>query len=230
MTRQSFQIIYRKYKKIGKGAVRLTQSSLILLQPLSITKSSYDFPVLENETTTGIPNVDEIRLNINDEFISYQVGYYVVGLLSSPPEIPTTQKKFLTYAGVELSQTLLPMEQAWRGRLSILVNKINRVDKWDLLKHQRVSRTQWGVSSPVFPPATQPDTTFKEDGVVNMQPMVTLSGAKKNDVNVTLSATITALPLAVWAVPTGNINLNFQGGFLSLIFRGLLGQNASKFQ
>ena len=77
MGRLNYSVIFNRYKKLGKGNVRLTQSALFLTKPIQSTQSAYTFDVLETQTGTLQP--DEIRLNLNDEFIIASMGLYLVG-------------------------------------------------------------------------------------------------------------------------------------------------------
>lgn len=225
--RASYVAIKKKYDKIGKGKVRLTQSSLILIRPILATTTTYNFPVLETDQG-GNPLPDEIRLNQNDEFISYEVGYYVSAtgtasgsLLKSPI--------WLTYAMTELSNKFVQLGNAWYGTLAILVNKISRLERWDLKKHNYVPRTQFKDSSVGLPYATQPNVDYSDHGTFPMQPMLTLSGAKKNDISIALVKAIDLSSVIDWTLPDAS-QVNIAADRLVLVFRGMLAQNAASFQ
>jgi hypothetical protein len=104
MARVNYSVIAQKYRNVGKGNVRLTQSSLFLTKPINPAVTTYTFDVLETQTAS-LQN-DEIRLNLNDEFIVTQIGMYLVGnvngtsgrvLLTCPPyELNTVQADRLT--------------------------------------------------------------------------------------------------------------------------------------
>jgi hypothetical protein len=220
----------KKYKKIGKKNVRLTQSSLLLMQNINGNSETYKFPILETDNNPA-PDPRELRLNMNDEFISYDVGYYLVA--SAVGENIGDALYYLPYAPVELNSVLNTYNKAWDGYLQILVNKISRLEKWDLKKHHIIPQTQFQSSSVGQPFATQPNLNYSEDGTFAMQPMITLSGAKKNDVIITLNGG--AIPPgapglnATWQPPTG-VPITIQIERVALFFRGMLAQNAAKFQ
>jgi len=225
--RANYKAIYLKYKKIGKGKVRLTQSSLILIQLIDPKVASYTFPVLETDSTKGLILPGEIRLNVNDEFISYETGYYLgANILNVATEVG---KFLLTYAPIELHSSFVGVAGAYQGTLSILVNKISRLERWDLKKHNFVPRTQFQNNSVGFPLATQPSIDFSDDGMFPMQPMLTLSGAKKNNIVIDLEAAILDTTTGDWT-PPNLVPLTIQVKELHLIFRGMLAQNAAKFQ
>jgi hypothetical protein len=234
--RSSYKVILSKYKKIKKGNVRLTQSSLLLIQPIDAAKDSYKFPILETDNAIA-PQPEELRLNINDEFISYEVGYYLLcdQTVDAPAANTAAGKIYLTYAPAEMDYTFATLARAWDGYLQILVNKISRLEKWDLKKHNMIPWTQYKSQSVGLPYSTLPSIDYSKDGIKAMQPMLTLSGAKKNDIVVQL--TNGAIP----ATASGNIlvpskaepfqqTVTVKATRLALFFRGMLAQNASKFQ
>lgn len=234
--RSSYKVILAKYKKIKKGNVRLTQSSLLLIQPIDPAKDNYKFPVLESDNAIA-PQPEEIRLNQNDEFISYEVGYYL--LLDKTVAVPAANtpagKEYLTYAPAELDFTFSTMSRAWDGYLQILVNKISRLEKWDLKKHYMTPWTQYKSTSLGLPYSTLPSIDFSKDGIKAMQPMLTLSGAKKNDIIVQLlNGAVPNTAAGGLVVPSSAEpflqTITIKATRLSLFFRGMLAQNASKFQ
>ncbi len=233
--RSSYSSIKKKYKDIGKDTVRLTQSSLILEREIDPATDTYTFPIKDTDdgdSANGKAFIEEIRLDQNDEFIAYQLGYYLVAdkLASGTyAEEEILGRAFLPYAPDELSSVFSVYEDAFLGTLFIMVNKINRLDRWDLKRHNFIPRTQFQNTSVGVPQATQPSIDYSKDGMFNMQPMLTLSGAKKNDITVEL---IHAIPLGVnaaWA-PAAGAGIFFHMRRLALVFRGMLAQNASSFQ
>lgn len=226
--RASFAIIRKKYKNIGKGNVRLTQSSLVLIQALVATQTVYNFLVLESDQPLL---AGEKRLNQNDEFISYDVGYFAEGdeQVGGVP-IPTAIRR-LCYPPTELNSTFEQLQGIWRGFLSISINKINRLENWDLQRHLATPRSQFVNAAPAagIPSAGQPSTDYSKDGFYGMQPMVTLSGAKKNEIKVTLDQAVGLGSAGAWTSADGTV-IDVTATRLVLMFRGLLAQNASKFQ
>ena len=224
--RNAFESILAKYKKFGKGNVRLTQSELISVVPIDADKQRYIFPILESD-----PNGNGVLLNINDEFIVTHIGYYVAGQQiykagGERDDIEVT--RFYTYPFIEISPEFTAIGDAWNGTLNIEVNNINYIDKWGLLKHQIVPRTQYEDYTAGIRPATFPSMEYKTDGVYPVTPMITFSGAKKNKITVDLFENVAPVPNQTWLVKNGDININAQG--LVMYFRGFLAQNASNFQ
>lgn len=230
--RAPYSLIKRRYNKIGKKNVRLTQSSLVLMQAIVATTTTYTFPVLTTETNPT-PFPEEVRLNQNDEFISYEIGYYLSGDMTIfegvPPVVVSTGKFISTYAPVELSSTFLRIKNYASGTLKILVNNISRLEKWDLRRHEKVQRTQFQNSTVGQPFATLPSISFEDDGMFGMQPMLTLSGGKKNELTITLNRALQVGATGLWSGPDG-VAMTVTLNQLMLMFRGLLAQNATKFQ
>jgi len=216
-------------KKV-RSTVRLTQSSLILMKEINPSTNVYKFAILENDNAVP-PLPEEIRLNTNDEFTSYEVGYYVVAgtTLEGDPDVDEG-KEFFTYAPMELDSSFVAIQKAWNGVVDIEVNKINRLDNWDLKKHNFIPRTQFQSAGAVLPSASQPSMDFAENGTYPMQPMLVLSGSKKTKIGVTLNGgSIPATTTGTWTVEDGG-QITYTVKWLAVTFRGLLGQNASKFQ
>jgi hypothetical protein len=223
MARVNYNVIAQKYRNVGKGNVRLTQSSLFLTKPINAAVTTYNFDVLETQTAT-LQN-DEIRLNLNDEFIITQIGMYLVGnvngtpgriLFTTPPfELNTTQADRLT--------------DFYNGAFKIAINNIVYMEKWDTYKHQTIGTTQFqsfqlGVATP---PAFA-EKNLAKDGMYGVEPMITLSGAKKNDLTLQIPAAITAGTFQ-WTDYTGvaqTINIDRVG----LLLRGFNAQNGATFQ
>lgn len=223
MARVNYNVIAQKYRNVGKGNVRLTQSSLFLTKPISPTVTTYTFDVLETQTAT-LQN-DEIRLNLNDEFIITQIGMYLVGsiagvgrmLFTTPPyELDTNRANDLT--------------AFYNGAFKIAINNIVYMEKWDTAKHEKTGITQfqnYTALTPYVSPAL-PEKTLAKDGMYGVEPMITLSGAKKNDLVLQLPSAITsgAFSFTDYSNLTSTISINRVG----LLLRGFNAQNGATFQ
>lgn len=226
MERASYQRILKQYQARKKGNVRLTQSSLILIQTLTGDQKVYAFPVLQSDTQTATDPA-EVRLNLNDEFVSYEVGYYLRAThRNSAGAVDAAM--YLPYAPAELGAANYPLNGIWEARMSISVNNIKRLEKWDMLKHKCVPRTQFSNFSVGIPNATQPSVCYGESGTASMQPMLTFTGAKKNDIEVTMNTAVAPVAAVDWITVSGTVTQAINQ--VALIFRGMLAQNAAKFQ
>ena len=230
MGRINFNVIINKYKTLGKGNVRLTQSSLFLRKPINPTATSYQFDVLETQTSTL--QGDEIRLNLNDEFITTQMGLYLTGNASitnqegAVTQLPGLNLHTHTLQNVNFvnGQALTPF---YDGALKIAVNNIVYLEKWDTRKHYVAPRTQFAnFATPNQ--ALVPSNAFNKDGMYPVEPMLTLSGAKKNDITLALPAAISNQSFEYTDDKGNKITVIIDG--IALMLRGLNAQNAASFQ
>lgn len=226
--RINFSLIKAKYDKIGKQNVRLTQSSLFITKDIDPTKSNYEFDVLENQTQTLQP--DEIRLNINDEFIVTHLGVYLYGTWEASNGLVKigSGNQLLTAAPLNLDGNTIVSKNLYSGQLKIAVNNIVYLEKWDTRKHELVTRTQFSSQLAGTNVATMANNNFEDDAMVTFEPMLTLSGAKKNDISIRLPQSI-APSVATWLDQKGNtITVNITK--IALRMYGLNAQNGAKFQ
>jgi hypothetical protein len=232
--RNNFDMIKAKYTKMGKGNVRLTQSSLFLTKDIDPTRSTYTFDVLENQTQTLQP--DEIRLNLNDEFTITQAGLFLYGswTLGIDPVLATS-RQLLTYAPCEMDADFIKVKDLYAGTLRIAVNNIVYQEKLDTRRFEKVTRTQFNNGTKNFAAATDwqgatmPSNDFSTDGMIEYAPLIVLSGAKKNEITVTLPNAIAPVT-NIHFVNNNGQNVYFNVTKIAVKLFGLNGQNASKFQ
>jgi len=224
--RVDFNIIRRAYAKRGVDNVRLTQSSLLLIQAINPNSTTINFDVLDSQVQSLLPQ--EIRLNINDEFIINEVGVYLYGNIGSGD--PVSEQPFmLPYAPFEASANFLSVAPLYDGQLEIGVNNIIYVEKWDLRKHCLVPRTQFdSFDAGLTIAASQPSINYQNDSMFGTDPMVTLSGAKKNNIQISLPKALKAAT-GTW-VTGGDTTVTITIDKVALFLRGLNAQNAAKFQ
>lgn len=227
MERASYQLILAKYKARGKGNVRLTQSSILLSQVIDINTKTYNFPILQSDNQTPAA-AEEIRLNLNDEFVSYEVAYYVN--YKSQSEITPLFKanNYLTFAPVGMAASNNVINTVWDAKMTIDINGVKRLENWDMLKHKCTPRTQYQDFTVGYPYSTTPSICMLNDGCVTMQPMITFTGAKKNEITISLNDNVKSIP--TFSLQTKSEKIDLTAASLVLIFRGMLGQNAAKFQ
>ena len=231
MARINYGVIATKYRALGKGNVRLTQSSLFLRKPIDATKTVYNFDVLENQTQSL--QADEIRLNINDEFITTQMGLYLTGTIATRDGVVTQLGGLRLFTNVLEQQNLTQASNLlpfYDGDLKIAVNNIVYMEKWDTRKHYVATRTQIGSSSAVttINNATWDSNTFAKDGMYSVEPMITLSGAKKNDITLRLPSAISNGAFEYTDSKGQLFTITING--IALLLRGLNAQNAASFQ
>lgn len=227
-TRINFKTILAKYQKVGKANVRLTQSTLVLSKPISPTTTVYTFDVLESQTQTLLG--DEIRLNLNDEFIITQLGFYLQGRILDRLLVDTGAKVLLSYAPFEQNPAeASKIANFYNGAFQIAVNNIIYLDKFDTRKSAFVPLTQFAnfnVLNGV--PSSQPSVDYSKDGMYGTEPLLTLSGAKKNTLTLTLPTAIQTANFLVTA--NDGVNYTIAVDRVVCLTRGLNAQNGASFQ
>jgi hypothetical protein len=226
MSRVNFNQIFAKYKMLGKSNVRLTQSSIYLTKPINPNVTTYSFDVLETQTAT-LQN-DELRVNINDEFYLTTLGLYLVAEVKSDDAGTLSSQILLTYAPVENSSSLVSVEDFYRGSLQLSVNNVVYLDKWDTAKHKIVPRTQFANFSALVGQASIPSTEYSKNAMFPIEPILQISGAKKNTIQVVLPNAISTGTFEV--ITDDGTVLIYTVTKVALLGRGLNAQNGSVFQ
>lgn len=230
MGRVNFANIISKYKGIGKGNVRLTQSTLILTKPILPTTATYQFDVLETQTSTLQGN--EIRLNLNDEFIITTMGVYLEASVTTTDGSTTTTggKTLFTYVPLENKAELISLNDVYNGSLQIAVNNIVYLDKYDTKKSECRPRTQYGnhSSATTILQAQQASSEFSKNAMFPVEPLLTLSGAKKNTITLSLPNAVTSQTFNL-TTDTGGV-VKYTIDRICLVMRGLNAQNGATFQ
>lgn len=227
-SRINYKTILAKYQGVNKGNVRLTQSTLILTKPISATTTVYNFDVLESQTQTL--QGDEIRLNLNDDFIITQLGFYIQCSVLDRTGANTGAKSYLTYAPFEQDSTnAAKIQNFWNGAFQIAVNNIVYLDKYDTRKSNYTPRTQFSDFNLLNGvPSTQPSVDFSKDAMYSNEPLLSLSGAKKNNLLLNLP---TAISVATFDVlDNKGVKYTLSADRVACIIRGLNAQNGASFQ
>jgi len=228
MGRVNFSVIFAKYNKIGKGNVRLTQSTLILTKPIVATVATYNFDVLETQTATLQGN--EIRLNLNDEYIVSTMGLYLQASAERITEagVATACGSVLfPYIPTEQTSALGSLNDIYNGTLQISVNNIVYLDKWDTRKHEARPRTQYGQF--ITPNSSSIGSSeFNKAAMFPVEPLLTLSGAKKNTIQLALANAISGATFTHIADDGSKTKYTFDR--IALVMRGLNAQNGASFQ
>jgi hypothetical protein len=225
MGRVNYKVILDQYKRNGKGNVRLTQSSLYLTKPISPTQTSYNFDVLETQSATLVEN--EIRLNLNDEFIVTQMGFYLQATATDALGAPLG-RVLLTHSQTNQEAGLGTLNNFYQGAFQIAVNNVIYLDKWDTQKHLFVPRTQLSNFVLGSAQATNDSVDFSRNSMYSVEPLVTLSGAKKNDLKLQLPTAITGGNFVMTANDGSKITYTIDR--IALVMRGLNSQNGASFQ
>jgi hypothetical protein len=225
MGRVNYKVILDQYKRNGKGNVRLTQSSLYLTKPISATQTSYNFDVLETQSATLQEN--EIRLNLNDEFIVTAMGFYLEADVTDRVTGLSYGRALITHPNTQVNGALGTLNNYYQGAFQIAVNNVIYLDKWDTQKHKFVPRTQFGnFATPTQ--AVNDSVDFSRNAMYPVEPLVTLSGAKKNDLKLQLPTAINGTTFFTTDDQSSITQYNVKR--ICLIMRGLNAQNGASFQ
>lgn len=226
--RREYSAIKKQLEKIGKGNARLTASSLFLEQNINPQTRDYNFAVLQSDNNPA-PFPTEIRLNINDEFIITEIGVFIEAFIATGTP-PTASAVLFPYAPAEIGTGANHiLNRLWQGKMKIDVNNITYVENWDLQRHHKIPRTQFQDTSAGIPASLFPSMDNLEDGMVQMVPMITLSGAKKNNININLPLPLDIPTNTTWTNQDGLAH-SISFSRIAILMRGWLAQNASKFQ
>jgi hypothetical protein len=211
---------------LGKSNVRLTQSSIYLTKPINPNVTTYSFDVLETQTST-LQN-DELRVNINDEFYLTTLGLYLVATVTGGEIGSIGSEVLLTYTPVENSSNLITLEDFYRGSLQLSVNNVVYLDKWDTAKHKITPRTQFANFIVGAGQTSIPSTEYSKNAMFPIEPILQISGAKKNTIQVVLPNAISSAGFDL--VTDDGSKLTYTITKVALLGRGLNAQNGSVFQ
>lgn len=235
LDRYNFNQIMRKYAALAKKNVRLTQSDLFLTQAISSTKTAYNFDILNNENINGSVQTHEVRLNQNDEFVATEIGIFLFCTFTDAGAV--VANRLLTNAPIELDKAALQSEKLYAGTLRLAVNNIVYTENWAVRKHEKITQTQFAsmptpaAGPPVISnsyPATLPDNDFSVDGFVPLAPTLAFSGAKKNEITISLPEAMQTFSTSVKMQNQDAITV--ASTRIAIWMRGMLAQNAAKFQ
>lgn len=206
------------YNSIRQPGVISTPSYLRLEKTLG-TQSNLSFSVLQNE---GSASTTEKRLSISDTFTVTGIGIFLGHVLAADVTAGDFSKMTLhTYPNSAVFGTAKvdELQAYYNGFLSIRINQTVFLDSWDTQRHYAVGTAQEGLAASSNATVNLYQKSAWEGGNYGFQavtPTLTLSGAAKNDVQLTF-------PTSQDMTPTSG------RGSAVIIFRGFLNQNAAKF-
>jgi len=208
MTFESAKALIKGLNYSVESAV-LTQSYLRSEVALSTAVANYHLPVLVNDTQNGASRVNEKRLNLQDIFITTEIGVYIgVGAGTS------TAAKLYSYPNPQVFTTTTAGDlwSLYNGYLNLSVNNQNILPAWDVLRHYYVGQTQQGVgvtAQTVFP---IDEIDFSEKTYYPVEPNIVMNGAA----NINFQLTANGAPASILA-----------NSFLCVIQHGILCQNVT---
>jgi hypothetical protein len=233
---QIFSHIISEYANVakanGKEVPIVTASELVFLKTIPAGgTTNVQFGVLTSDQPI-LPQ--EIRLNINDEFIMTDifVGLYgVMGQATGPAT--NLSNRYWTYAPYQLDHAFVTLLPFWdTGILSLLVNSTQIIKNWSTNKHNWIPRTQEGAASAAttIVNASLGNGDLSECGFAECAPTITLSGAKTNVLTLNFQGG-NVIPTSNFAFVTDAANdVYFSINTAAFIAHGFLAQNAAQFQ
>lgn len=202
------------YNSIRQPGVISTPSYLRVEKTLG-TQSNLAFSVLQNE---GSANVTEKRLSISDTFTVTGIGIFL-GYHGSSDDVSEMTLHTYPNSAVFGTAKVDELQPYYNGFLSIRINQTVFIDSWDTQRHYAVGTAQEGLAASANATVNLYQKSNWEGGNHGFQavtPTLTLSGAAKNDIQLTF-------PSSRDMTPTSGT------GYAVIIFRGFLNQNAAKF-
>jgi hypothetical protein len=198
----ALQALAQAYPGQDLRKFKCTQSFLRLELALSITKTQYQFQIL-NQTTGSQFNTEQ-RLNLQDSFVTSEMGIF----LAKPASAVDSTFELDTAANAVTYTNAAAMQAIYNAVLQINVNNDVIVPAWDLSRHFYRPQTQ--LTAAVNSPLTQ--KRLSEDGFVPVEPNIVMVGSKNNIITINLQNALTA------------VDANSR---IVLILRGVLAQNST---
>ena len=206
--------------KRGLNTRRVSQSSLILAQPILAGNTTYTFPVLQNQAPV-LPN--EIRLSLQDLF---EVTTLAVGFSGTYTIGGIAYRKNFFAPMANFNDAFLPMYALYQGNLKCVINEVTYLLNWDIGRHiaddtTQTQQTAAGVSS------TLTEVKGNSTAFFPVNPGIVLNGQGKNEFTVQMPNNQLAPIAAISYTPQNGAKFDIAIDQVLMILRGNLAQNAS---
>jgi len=203
------------FNSLQKRRGVISTQSYLRLESVLGTQGNVSFPVLLNE---GNANPNERRLSITDAFTVTSLAIVIYKKLAanaiSSAQLDTFPNP-LVYAGAGEAAAL---QAIYNGFLSVRVNSVVYIDSLDTYRFYRVGTAQEGVNVSAGAPYVASEFAKGDYPFYSLTPSIRLSGATKNELNLTLPESVNM------AAAAGDDNR------VVLYLRGFLEQNGAQFQ
>jgi len=219
MSQINARLVYKNaYRAITRAGANpataiLSQSFLRLEVALSTNRTSYQFPVLVNDSssTSTSQRPTEQRLNLQDAFYVGTIQMF----LGLPSSATATDYYPISYPNGNIFTTAGAKVALWnfyQGTLSISVNNRTILTAWDVERHLSVPQTQQNATLASGVNMDQIEGSYST--AFACEPNIVLIGSKNNQINLTL-------PNAVGTLQAGSTTI------VTLLLRGILAQNVT---
>jgi len=195
------------------GQAVLSQGYLRLEVALSINKTTYQFPILQNDNTNGAAFNTENRLALQDAFYVSSLALF----FCKPSTSTAVDFQLCTYPNTSVfsaANTASSLYNWYNSSLQLIVNNRQIIPSYDLYRHYQVPQTQ-EATAVGYTGSTikQKDQQVGADSsFYPVEPGWVLVGSKNNTLSVNLPSSMTAVETNSRAV---------------IIVRGHLAQNVT---
>lgn len=195
------------------GQAVLSQGYLRLEVALSITKTTYQFPILTNDNTNGAQFNTENRLALQDGFYVSSFGLF----FCKPSASTSTEFQLCTYPNASVFSTANTANSLftwYNSSLQLVVNNRQIVPSYDLYRHYSVPQQQTTANADYITSGIsyKDQQSGADSSFYPVEPGWVLVGSKNNTLQVNL-------PQAMTAVETNSRAV--------IILRGHLAQNVT---
>lgn len=195
-TRLAFEKAKKGIEAAGFGLNRavLSQSYLRSELALSTSKTSYQFPILINDNSSGTITNTSFLLNLQDAFYISAIGVF----FAKPSSSTDTTFQLCTYPNASIfstSNTASSLYSFYNGNLSMTINNRQVVSGIDIYRFYSVPQQQTTANADY----TTSSINYKDqqDGSASalypIEPGIVLSGSKQNVVTINIPAALAAV-------------------------------------
>jgi hypothetical protein len=193
------------------NSAKMTPSFLRGEMAMSTSLASYHIPVLVNDQQNGTQFNTEKRLNLQDIFVTTEIGVFIAKPSSSTD---TTFKTFTYENQIVFSTSKAVLPTLWNGTLSLTINNDTVLPAWDIQRNyfapiqQQATNAYYATTGPAFVDSLD----MSKHGYAPCEPNLVINGAANIQFNLNLPA----------AISTVDTNAR-----IIVIQRGLLCQNCT---
>jgi hypothetical protein len=211
------RLVYENARKnlsdagVSLANAKLTQSFLRLENTLIVGKTSFQFPVLNNQpnSSPGVVFNTEQRLVQQDSFVAAMWGVF----LSLPTSATDAAFILHTYPNATVfAANAGPLEVIYNSYFQLAVNNDIILPAWDSSRHRNVPQTQNAVGITAQTVFAIDQIDLGSDGFYPVEPNLVFIGSKNNVLNL-------IMPAAVATVAAFTR--------ITVILRGVLAQNST---
>ena len=196
-TRLAFEKAKKGIEAAGFGLNRavLSQSYLRSEVALSTSRTSYQFPILVNDSSAGAaPTNTSFLLALQDAFYISAIGVY----FCKPSSSTDTTFQLVTYPNASIfstANTASSLYSFYNGNLSMTINNRQVVSGIDIYRFYSVPQQQQTANADYTTSAInykdQQDGSMS--GLYPIEPGIVLSGSKQNIVTINIPAALAAV-------------------------------------